>query len=266
MKKLLSMVLALSLMLFVALTACAEDAVPPVSLPDPTPEATNPWDALLAGAKQSVDELTAATGTLSVTGSAAVTAVPDRASISVGVSETAQDVAEAQRSANAKVNAILDAVKALGVQDNKIVTSNYSIYPQSEYSSLSGKSTLVGYQVSNTVTIALEDFSLLESVIDAAVKAGANEMYGSELYREALKKAVEAAKEKAALLADASGLRLDVIREVNEVGGIGMSSGRGYMNAMDMVTEAAADAGTSIQGGELTVSAQVEIVYQVKNP
>lgn len=274
MKKLLSMVLALSLMLFVALTACAEDTTPPVSLPDPTPEATNPWDALLAGAKQSVDELTAATGTLSVTGSAAVTAVPDRASISVGVSETAQDVAEAQRSANAKVNAILDAVKALGVQDNKIVTSNYSIYPQSEYSSLSGKSTLVGYQVSNTVTIALEDFSLLESVIDAAVKAGANEMYGinfdvsnrSELYREALKKAVEAAKEKAALLADASGLRLDVIHEVNEVGGIGMSSGRGYMNAMDMVTEAAADAGTSIQGGELTVSAQVEIVYQVKNP
>lgn len=85
MKKLLSMVLALSLMLFVALTACAEDTTPPVSLPDPMPEATNPWDALLAGAKQSVDELTAATGTLSVTGSAAVTAVPDRASISVGV-------------------------------------------------------------------------------------------------------------------------------------------------------------------------------------
>ena len=261
MKKLLIIGLALSLVLGLALTAQAQDAA-------------NAWDAFVDSAAQGVAELTAATGRLSVTGSAAVTAVPDRASISVGVSETSKDVSEAQRAANAKVNAILEAVKALGVEEKKIVTSNYSIYPQSEYSSVTGRSSLVGYQVSNTVTISLDDFTLLDSVIDAAVKAGANEMYGisfdvstrSELYREALGKAVEAAKDKAALLAEAANVRLDCIREVNEVGGIGASSGRGYMNAMmDTVAEAAQDAGTSIQGGELAVSAQVEIVYQVKN-
>ena len=267
MKRLLAIGLTLALLMGLALTAQAQDA-------QPAPVPTNAWDAFVDSAAQGVAELTAATGTLSVTGNAAVTAVPDRASIAVGVSETSKDVAEAQRAANAKVDAILEAVKALGVEEKKIVTSNYSIYPQSDYSSVTGKSTLVGYQVSNTVTISLDDFTLLDSVIDAAVKAGANEMYGinfdvstrSELYRDALEKAVQAAKDKAALLAEAAGVRLDCIREVNEVGGIGVSGGRGYMNAMDTVAEAAQDAGTSIQGGELSVSAQVELVYQIKNP
>lgn len=261
MKKLLCIVMTLLLLC----TALPGLAAPEASKPAPDAPRTEPAQEPAAAPAQD--------GSLTVTGSAAITAAPDRASISVGVNETAAEVSQAQTTANAKVNAIVEAVKALGVEESKISTSNYSIFPQTEYDADTGRSVLVGYQVSNTVTINLEDFSLLDRVIDEAVAAGANEMYGitfdvstrSELYRQALEQAVQAAADKAQLMAAAAGVEIVCIEEIREVGGISVSSGRGaYMNATDAVAMAEEAGATAIQGGELSVSAQVELVYRVQ--
>lgn len=261
MKKLLCIVMTLLLLC----TALPGLAAPEAAKPAPDAPRTEPVQESAAAPAQD--------GSLTVTGSAAITAAPDRASISVGVNETAAEVSQAQTAANAKVNAIVEAVKALGVEESKISTSNYSIFPQTEYDADTGRSVLVGYQVSNTVTINLEDFSLLDRVIDEAVAAGANEMYGitfdvstrSELYRQALEQAVQAAADKAQLMAAAAGMEIASIEEIREVGGISVSSGRGaYMNATDAVAMAEEAGATAIQGGELSVSAQVELVYRVQ--
>lgn len=261
MKKLLCIVMTLLLLC----TALPGLAAPEASKPAPDAPQAEPVQEPAAAPAQD--------GSLTVTGSAAITAAPDRASISVGVNETAAEVSQAQTTANAKVNAIVEAVKALGVEESKISTSNYSIFPQTEYDADAGRSVLVGYQVSNTVTINLEDFSLLDQVIDEAVAAGANEMYGitfdvstrSELYRQALEQAVQAAADKAQLMAAAAGVEIASIEEIREVGGISVSSGRGaYMNATDAVASAEEAGATAIQGGELSVSAQVELVYRVQ--
>ena len=263
MKKLLCIVMTLLLLC----TALPGLAAPEASKPAPDAPRTEPVQEPAAVTGPAQD------GTLTVTGSAAITAAPDRASISVGVNETAAEVSQAQTAANAKVNAIVEAAKALGVEESKISTSNYSIFPQTEYDADTGRSVLVGYQVSNTVTINLEDFSLLDRVIDEAVAAGANEMYGiafdvstrSELYRQALEQAVQAAADKAQLMAAAAGMEIASIEEIREVGGISVSSGRGaYMNATDAVAAAEEAGATAIQGGELSVSAQVELVYRVQ--
>ena len=263
MKKLLCIVMTL-LLLCAALPGLA---APEASKPAPDAPQAEPVQEPAAVTGPAQD------GTLTVTGSAAITAAPDRASISVGVNETAAEVSQAQTTANAKVNAIVEAVKALGVEESKISTSNYSIFPQTEYDADTGRSVLVGYQVSNTVTINLEDFSLLDRVIDEAVAAGANETYGitfdvstrRELYRQALEQAVQAAADKAQLMAAAAGMEIASIEEIREVGGISVSSGRGaYMNATDAVAMAEEAGATAIQGGELSVSAQVELVYRVQ--
>ena len=141
MKKLLCIVMTLLLLC----TALPGLAAPEASKPAPDAPQAEPGQ----------EPAPAQNGTLTVTGSAAITAAPDRASISVGVNETAAEVSQAQTAANAKVNAIVEAVKALGVEESKISTSNYSIFPQTEYDADTGRSVLVGYQVSNTVTINL---------------------------------------------------------------------------------------------------------------
>lgn len=270
MKKLLSSIAVFALcFLWLAPSALAEG--------EPSDAAPPSWEDLMGAiaerAKTSVEELTAATGAVHVNASASISIVPDKAEVSVGARIQEKSVQDAQAQANKVVSDIIEAVKALGVEENKITTSDYSVYPQTEYSSLSGEEKIAGYTVYNSITVQLEDFALLDSVIDAAIEKGANQINGisfdssrrGELYREALKEAVQAAKEKAQLLAEASGVTLTSLKDVSEVSSINSSA---YYRAANTAMDAAAAAGsaeTSIQGGELAITAQVELTYEVKN-
>lgn len=228
-------------------------------------------DNLLSRAMDSVDALTAQSGKLTVQASAAVMTAPDIATVNVGISLYAADIAKAQEEANATVKAVIEAISALGVPANKITTSNYSIYPQRDYSSTT-LPDITGYSISNNISVSLDDFAMLDKVIDTAVQNGANEIYAvgfdvadrSTLYRNAMDLAVVAAKEKAELLAAASGVTLEALSDITEVSSIENSY---YMasNVADSRTMAAGEGSTSIQGGELNVTAQVQLVYTFKN-
>ena len=250
MKKLLATLLLTSLLVCGLTPALAET--------DPA------WNALVDRAMTSIDNLTA-TGELRVVGTAAVAVDPDMATINLGVQQSHESVMVAQHNTNLIMASIVDALVALGIPEKNMVTSDYSVYPMYDYNN--NPPVPNGYQVQNSITVTVEEFSLISTVIDTAVASGANQVnyisfdnsLRSMYYREALSAAIAAAQEKAALMALAAGKQLGELRSVSESEG-GMNL---YLNAYD-ARNSMARAGSQILGGQMDVSAQVTLVYGLK--
>ncbi len=124
---------------------------------------------------------------LFVTGSAFRKISPDKVSVTLGVEtqeKTAQDAAIKNAQA---MNAIIDALKKLELNANQISTSYYSIYPVYEYNPIvepqiyppqPQNPVLVGYRVSNTITVTAQASADIGEIIDSAVDSGANQVQG----------------------------------------------------------------------------------------
>jgi uncharacterized protein YggE len=154
----------------------------------------------------------AAVDSLSVTGIGKTSVTPDRASFSAGVQTLAASVQAALQENNARVTAIVAALRKLGLADKDIRTSQVSIFPQQDHQP--GKQPrITGYQVSNTVGVALAKPAEAGRFLQAAVDAGANTISGlsfsvSDPARhrdQALQAAYADARAKAETLAKASG-------------------------------------------------------------
>lgn len=225
----------------------------------------NTWDQLLAETLTAVEGLTVPTATVSVNGSGQVTVVPDMAIVNVGVSVTQPSVKDAQDQVNTAMNDILTALGDLGIAEDKMATSNYSVYPVYDYSD-TGERTLRGYQVTNQLNVTVVDFAQINDVLDTAVENGANEINGltfevadqSTYYQQALVAAVQQAQIKAETLAQASGKTLGDLLEITE----GTSGYSAY--AMRSVAMEAGAGGTNIQAGETEIGATVTLVYELK--
>jgi hypothetical protein len=162
---------------------------------------------------------TAADKTITVTGTGSVTSVPDRATFSFTVETRGKTATSALAQNNDAANAVIAAVKGAGVPAADIQTSQVALMQQSSQDGTS----IVGYIASNTITVKT-DLGRSGKLVDAAVNAGATGVGGpmlsrsneSELYRDALKKAIEDSKLKAQALADAAGLKLGAVQSVTE--------------------------------------------------
>lgn len=165
-------------------------------------------------------------GELAVVGEGKIEIVPDTASVDLGiVVNDARSVEAAQQGINTINNAIVNAVTALGVKKEDIKTSNYSINPNYNYTS-NPNGTITGYNGNTTVTVKVKDTTLLPGVIEAATKAGANQVFGTNYtvdnpneYREqARDEAIANAKEQANKLAKELGIRLGKVVNIVESG------------------------------------------------
>lgn len=125
---------------------------------------------------------------LFVTGTAFKKISPDKVSVTLGV-ETQEKTAKEAAAKNAEVmNAVISGLKALGLKTDEISTSYYNIYPVYEYPPIIYEKDivpprpespiLVGYRVTNTITIITSANADVGSVIDAAIGAGANQVQG----------------------------------------------------------------------------------------
>lgn len=201
------------------------------------------------------------------TGTGSATAAPDKALISLGVTESAPSVLEAQNRANQKAEAIIDSMKKLGISDKDIKTSNYSINPDYSFSGSSQKIT--GYTVNQNFEIKTPIEKANESV-DSATSTGAN-LVGSisfildedkklKLENTAREEAVEMAKKSAEGLARASGIKLGRIINVRE-----NTNGERIrpimMEAKDS-TGGVIENPTNITPGESKIEISVTLTYQ----
>ncbi|NLM41245.1 MAG: SIMPL domain-containing protein [Firmicutes bacterium] len=202
---------------------------------------------------------------LQVTGTAVVTAAPDIAYITLGV-ETQDPSADKAAQANAEIMArVLAALEELGLTKQEVSTSGYNIYGSTQVINRgsSSEETVTTYWVQNRINIKTQDLDGIGEIIDRAVKAGANQVQGirfdvqdkQALQLEALRLAIRQGRAKAEAMAEAAGVALGDLLTMSE----SYSSYAPMVSAVAFRADAAA--GTSINPGDVEVSATVEMEY-----
>jgi uncharacterized protein YggE len=218
------------------------------------------------GALAEAQPSTASQGQVTVSGTGIVNLKPDTATITLGVSETAKGAVQAQTTVNKKIASVKKALIKAGAKEAEISVSELSVWGNYDYSGATQE--LTGYTASHTLNIKTTDMDLVGPLVDAALGAGSNQLQGvffslkndDEAYAQALKLAVEKAREKADVLATAAGVTLGALKSLNETGDYNYGP---YISAK----YAAADEGqgggapTQVDTGFVTVSATVTVVY-----
>jgi uncharacterized protein YggE len=180
-----------------------------------------------AGAQQTPAISQTVTGTrldLSVTGES--TRVPDIATISTGVVTRSPTASGAIQQAASRMERVRTALKAAGIADRDIQTSNLSLNPEYRYVE-NQPPQLTGYTATNQLSVRFRDIAATGKIIDALVREGANQINGPNLaidqpeaaLDEAREKAVAAGRARAALYARSVGLRVVRVVSVSESGG-----------------------------------------------
>jgi len=204
---------------------------------------------------------------ITVTGEGEVHATPDQAMLSAGVVTTARTAAAALSNNSRAMNQVFAALKRAGVADKDMQTSNFSVQPQ--YATDKNGNTLqniTGYQVSNTVSVRVNDLEKVGPTLDALVSSGANSIGDiaftikdpKPLMMQARADAVADATARAQTLARAAGVTLGPIVSISESG---YSPPRPMYR---MAAMAGAPAPTPIAAGEQSVTAGVSITWSIR--
>lgn len=208
------------------------------------------------------------TDSFTVTGEGKATAIPDLAVVTAGVQAQGTSVNQVQETVNAKSAAVIEAIKKLGIKDEDIQTTNYSVNPTYDYQSSTQRIT--GYTANNTVTIKIRDTEKANSVIDAATTNGANQVGGvtfevsdkTKAENEARDVAIAEAKKKAETAAKAAGFTLGRVINYSEGFGGGMPM---PMYAKDMAVSAVMERSTTqVEPGSSEIVVTVSLSYEIR--
>lgn len=204
--------------------------------------------------------------TITVTGVGQVALAPDMATLTVGARHEAGTAAEALARTSAGVRGIFAVLEAAGVAPRDMQTTGLSVSPRwaRSNSDMNAPPRITGYVAANSVMVRLRDLDALGGVLDAVITDGANTLGGvsfglqdpDEAEDDARRLAVEDAMNRATVLASAAGVALGPVLTMSE-GGASLPQPRMMMEAMSDT------AGVPVAAGELTVSARVNIVFQI---
>jgi uncharacterized protein YggE len=197
---------------------------------------------------------------IAVSGRGEIKVSPDRATIQISV-QTRGSTAAAAAAENAnKQQAVLAALRALGLGNDQLSTINYNVYPEQRYEQ--GKEpVIVAYNVTNTILVDVRKLTQVGPVIDAALSHGANMITSLQFYasnteaarRTAIGTAIEKARADAEAAAKAARGTLGTLLEIN----IGSYSPPPPRPMMMMARKDAAQADTPINPGEETLTVEV---------
>ena len=202
---------------------------------------------------------------IAATGTGQVVLTPDTASVYLGVSATDADAGQALAQVNETLSQVRQAIADAGVDPADISTSSIDMYTQIDYSDDEEK--ISGYVVSHRLTVVVRDTSQLGAVIDSAVASGANQINGislsasnsEEAYNQALAIAVQNAQAHAQSIAQAAGMSITQLKELNESDSYGYNYG-----GVAAFAEDAGSGNTLVDIGTLTVSATVSAVFEAE--
>lgn len=205
--------------------------------------------------------------TIAISGEGKVTATPNIAMTEIGLLTEKKDVASAQKENTEKMNKLIAAVKAAGVEEKDIQTTQYQIYPKYDYSN--GKSNITGYNVSQSVTVKIRDLAKISAVLAKVGEAGANQVSNltftidepESLRVQAREKALENAKEKAEALAKMLGvkiLRVASFNEYNQAEPMPL-----YARSAEAYGIGGGAPAPDIQTGTLDVKVGVNVIYEI---
>lgn len=204
---------------------------------------------------------------LSVSGVGEVSHAPDLAILSVGVSAQADTAQAAMADNAARLSQVIDKLTAAGMDKKDMQTTGLSLSPQQDYSLKGKPPKTVGYEARNMLVLRVNDLAGLGATLDGLVDAGANEINNiqfalkdtSKIMDEAREAAMKDAIHKASILAAAAGQKLGPVVSISE-GGAGDQPPMPVMRAM---MDEGSMKSTSIEGGEITQRASVQVVFTI---
>ena len=222
--------------------------------------------------------------TISVSGVGEVSVEPDIATTFLTVSITRPEAEAALEESNRGINAVIEAIKALGIEDDDIQTANFSVHPSYRWpthwqgSWEDNEPVFEGFVATNTIRVTIRDFDIIGNVLGAATTAGATSIGGvsfsisdsNAAYNQALQLAVEQARSKADAMAAASGTTVVQVMNISESSSwhspvMRSDFGMGPMaTPMPMMAFDSSFSGVPIQAGNLAVTAWVSVVFSIR--
>lgn len=213
------------------------------------------------------------TNTITVTGTGEAYGAPDIANLVVGVEIINSDLPTAFTEANSRIDTIIQAVLEAGVAREDIRTMGLNVYIDRSYGpampmdSATEGGTPQNYVVSNQLSIRVRDIASVADVINAAVAAGANNLYGldfniadrSALESEARVDAMADARARAEHLAEIAGVSLGEVVVINEGGGGFVP----YPSAARDMAVGLGGGGAAVEPGQLSVQMAVTVTYAI---
>ena len=205
--------------------------------------------------------------TISVTGNAVILVPADTATVRLGVTESSQNVLDAQQAMNAKIETLRAALIENGIDAADINTDRLNIY--TNYSYDSGVESISGYTASSTLSVVTKDMDMAGTIIDVAFAAGANTLNGinfsvedtESIMNDAYINAMKDARAKAELLAGAEGLTLSSVKSIAQGNSYSYDS---MSNTVTYEAAAKGSASTFVQAALIEVSASVNVSYGMK--
>ena len=201
-----------------------------------------------------------------VGGSAKVEVAPDLVTITGGVETQAATAAEAIAANASAMTSVLQALAKLGIAGGDLQTSQLSLEPVWDETEADGNTapTVAAYRASNLVTLRLHAVDRLGPAIDTMTTAGANRLYGVSFDLAESRPALDAARERAVvdarsraeLYARAAGVTLGAVLEIRE--------SIGHPGPVMMRAEALAGAAPPVEGGAVSVTAEIEMVFALE--
>jgi uncharacterized protein len=206
------------------------------------------------------------TATISVSGEGRVATSPDMATITLGVTTFAKTAALALSANSADVAKVVANLTEAGIEAKDIQTNGLMLNPNVSYTASGSVGEIDGYTAMNMVTIRVRKLDTLGTVLDAAVKDGANTLNGLmfgladqvPVLDQARLLAVTDARRKAELLATAAGASLGRV--------IAISESTGYPeNAPMFRAEASFDGAGAVPvaGGEIGMTITVSMTWEI---
>lgn len=205
-----------------------------------------------------------------VTGEGKISVVPDVAILSLGVETQDMNVANAQSYAATTMTAVVNELDNFGIAEKDIKTQHFSIYPVRRWSDKDAREVLIGYRVTNTVTVKVRKIENTGAIIDAVARAGGDYIRINNIsftvddptpyHQEVREKAMADAESKAKQLADLGNVKLGKPIYINESGAFIPVERPVYLEAIPMP----AAAPTPISPGETEIRLSVQIVYSIE--
>jgi uncharacterized protein YggE len=206
----------------------------------------------------------------SVSAEALVRVPPNRVVLVVGVWNRGKNAAATQRINQASITKAIETAKRFNVEEKNISADYINIWPRYD------GQVLDYYQVSQGLSIILEDISKYEALLVALLDAGINQVNNIEFQNTDLKKhrdearslAIAAAKEKAAFLTSEAGISLGRVVNMRESSSSGSpSTGRGSQMSQNVMQNAASEGGEDQEAaglGMISIRCQVTLYFAIE--
>jgi uncharacterized protein YggE len=204
---------------------------------------------------------------ITVAGHGEVQVVPDQVTVTAGVTTEAKTAAEALQANTARMTELIKALKAHDIVEKHIQTSNFNVQPQQVFDRDGNRPRLVGYTVTNQVTVKVLEVSRLGSILDAVVQAGGNQIQNVGFsvadpqphLDQARRKAIADARHRAEIYAEAAGVKLGGPLLISEQS----AAPPRPMYAQAMRSMAAGGEAVPIAAGEQTIESQINVTYEI---